>query len=147
MSFPNLRPSDRAPLVGVINPQSLAPGAVSTGWVSMATLGSILATLYVGAIAATGTLDAKLEQATDAAGTGAKDITGKAITQLTDADDNKQVQINCRCEELDVANAFTHVRLTVTAAVAASLVAAGVYGFDARYAPQADLSSVDEVVS
>lgn len=148
MSFPNVRPSDRAPLVGVIAPQSLAPGSASTGWVDMSTLGSVLVNLLVGAITTGGAVDAKLEQATDAAGANAKDITGKAITQLTAAggDSNTQVDLNLRSEELDINGGFRYARLTVTTATAAALIAASIRGFDARYQPQADLSSVVEVV-
>lgn len=148
MSFPSIRPSDRATLMAVLNPVSQAAATVTTGWVSMATFNAIMAVLQVGAMTLNGTVDAKLQQASDSAGTGAKDITGKAITQLTQAgtDDNKQVVINCRAEELDVDNSFTHVRLSVTVAVAASLIAAAVYGLDARYAPATDATTVDEVV-
>jgi hypothetical protein len=64
-------------------------------------------------------LDAKLEQATDSSGTGAKDITGGAITQLTQAggDSDKQVIIDVNGKSLDANNDFTHVRLTLTGAV------------------------------
>ena len=146
MNSPNVRPSDRAVLAAVLDPVSQGAATVTTGWVSLATFAGLMAVLQVGAIAAGGTVDAKLQQASDGAGTGAKDITGKAITQLTDADDNKQVILNVRDTDLDVENSFTHVRLSVTVAVAASLIAASLYGFDAKYAPAADAATVDEVV-
>jgi len=143
---PNVKPNDRATLLAVINPQS-ATTAKSTGWLAVKDFAAFLATVIVGAIASTGTVDAKLEQATSAAGADAKDITGKAITQLTEAgtDSNKQVEINLRAEELDINNAFTHFRLTITPATAAALIAATVRGFDARYAPATDATTVDEV--
>lgn len=149
----NLLPSDRAAVVAAINPASLAAaGTASTGWVSLANYRSLLAVVMVGAMTATGTLDAKLQQAKDASGTGAKDITGKAITQLTAAgtDDNKQALINVRAEDLDVNNEFTHVRLTVAAATAASLIAGLLLGFDdKRYgsASADDAATVDEIVA
>lgn len=148
MSFPNIRPSDRAPLMKVLDPVSQAAATVTTGWVSMADFNSLMALLMVGALGASATVDAKLQQASDSSGTGAKDITGKAITQLTQAgsDSNKQVIINCRAEELDVDGGFNHVRLSVTVGTAACLIAAAVFGFDARYAPAADSTTVDEVV-
>lgn len=149
MPNPNVRGIERAALAGVINPQSLSPGSASSGWVSLAAFERATALLSVGAITANGTVDAKLEQATDSGGTGVKDITGKAITQLTDAgtDDNKQVAIEVTAAELDVANEFTHVRLTVTTATAAALVAAVVLGFDARYNPlDGDVTTLDEIV-
>jgi hypothetical protein len=54
---------------------------------------------------------AKFQQATDASGTNAKDITGKAITQIVTA--NKQAEINLMAEELDIANNFNYIQLSV----------------------------------
>ena len=144
----NILPSSRAPVVGVIDPDNNAAGALSTAWIDMSLFHSIMAVIMAGTIEATGTIDAKLEQATDSSGTGVKDVTGKAITQLTAAgsDSDKQAIVNCRSDELDADNAFTHVRLTMTGATAAADSAAVVLGFDARYQPAADLSTVDEVV-
>lgn len=144
----NLKPSDRGTLMAVINPQS-ATTAKSTGWVNIGNFpGGLLASVLVGAISSTGTVDAKLEQATDSSGTSAKDITGKSITQLTEAgtDSDKQAEINVLPEELDLANDFDHVRLTVTPATAAALIAATLRGYNARYQPATDATTVDEVV-
>ena len=88
-----------------------------------------------------------MRQATDSSGTSAKDITGKAITQLVKAtNDNDQAMINCRADELDVANGFTHVALSVTVGTAASIYAAQVLGFYARYQPADHVASVQEVI-
>ncbi|HET6969970.1 MAG TPA: hypothetical protein VFH92_02495 [Phenylobacterium sp.] len=145
----NLSPSQRAGIVGVIDPQS-ASTAKSTGWIDATTFHSYLATLQVGALGASATVDAKLQQATDNTGTGVKDVTGKSITQLTKAgtDDNKQVEINLRQEELDFNNGFKFFRLTITPATAASLISAIVQGFDTRYglASDNDATTVDEIV-
>jgi len=74
--------------------------------------------VHVGAIAAAGTVDVAMVQATDAAGTGAKAIAGKAITQLTQAggDSGSTVAIELRSEELDVDGGFSFVAATVTVA-------------------------------
>lgn len=148
MSLPNVRPSDKATVLAVLNPISQGAATVTTGWVAMSTYENVLAILKVGALGASGTVDAKLQQASDGSGTGAKDITGKAIAQLTQAgtDSNKQALINVRSEELDINGGFTHVRLSVTVAVAASLIDAILLGFDARYQPQSHAATVDEVV-
>lgn len=146
---PNILPSNDAVLAGVIDPDLNAAGTYTTGWISMATFEAIQAIVLAGALGTSATLDAKLEQATDSSGTGAKDISGKALTQLTDAgsDSDKQAIINCRSDELDVNNGFTHVRLSMTVAVASSDSAAVVLGHYARYQPASAISSVDEVVS
>lgn len=147
----NLNPSMKAGVVAVINPVSQAVGTVTTGWVDMQSFGALLAILAVGALGTSGTVDAKIQQATDSAGTGAKDVAGTAITQLTKAgtDDNKQVIINLRQEDLDKNNAFRFARLSVTVGTAASLVSAILLAFNARYgaATDNDLASVDEIVS
>lgn len=142
---PNIKPSDCAILAAVVDPQS-ATTAKSTGWVNMGLHGKIVATVFAGAFATGAKLNAKLEQATSDGGTP-KDITGKAITELTEAgtDDNKQVVINCFGEELDVANGYDWVRLTITPSVDAVLIAGSIHAMNPRYAP-ADVSTVDEVV-
>jgi hypothetical protein len=147
----NLLPSDRTAVAAAINPASHGAGAVSTPWISMATFFSMMALIQAGALGASATVDAKIEQAKDATGTDAKDVTGKAITQLTqaDGDDNKQAIINIGQRDLDMANDFDHVRLTLTVGTAASQVAAVLLGVDARYGTAAanDAASVDEIVA
>ena len=63
--------------------------------------------------ASDGTFDVKVVQATDSSGTGSKNITGAAITQLSATDDNKQAEIEVDVDALD--EGFTHVAVTVTA--------------------------------
>jgi hypothetical protein len=63
---------------------------------------------------ATDTIDFKLEQATDAAGTGAKDITGAAIVQLVAATgDDKLYSIDIGPGAIDDKNGFSFVRYNV----------------------------------
>ena len=145
----NILPSDQAVLAAVIDPDVLTAATHVSGWVHMGTYESIQAIVMAGTLGSSATLDAKLEQATDSSGTGAKDISGKAITQLTQAgsDSDKQAIINCRSEELDVANGFDYVRLSITVATASSDGAGLVLGHYARYQPATDATTVDEVVS
>lgn len=147
MSFPNIPPSQRTVPAGKIDPQS-ASTAKTSDWVSMVNYSSVLALLKVGTLGASGTVDAKLQQATDASGTNAKDIANKSITQLTKAgtDDNKMVALNVHDYELDRANNFTHVALVVTPATAASLIDATLFGFDAANQPAAAATALDETI-
>ena len=105
--------------------------------------------VFAGTLGTSATVDAKFEQATDASGTGAKDVTGSAITQLTEAgtDSDKQAVINLSQESLDIANSFTHVRLSVTVAVATSDIGAVVLGLSPSYGPASDTdaTTVDEI--
>lgn len=136
--------------VGSIDPDAQAAGAVSTAYIDMGKHDQVLASIMAGVLGASATLDAKLEQATSSGGAGVKDITGKAITQLVKAtDDDKQAQINCRAEELDIANGFSFVRLTMTVGTATSQSSATVWAGGSRYEPASDddEASVAEIVN
>lgn len=130
----NLNPSDRTAVVGVIPAQQAAAGVVTSGWVDMRNLFAVLATLNVGVIGAGGTVDARIDQATDAAGAGAKPVAGLALTQIVKAGgDNRQAGINVRQEDLDKNNGFRFVRVSVTVGTAATFLSATLLGFDLRY--------------
>lgn len=145
----NILPSDRARIAATIDPDVLTAGAYTSDWVDMSEYENIMAVAMAGTLGTSATFDAKLQQATDSSGTGAKDITGKSITQLTEAgaDSDKQAVINCRADELDHTNSFTYVALVITVAVATSDGGGLVLGFDAKHEPETDLASVDEIVS
>ena len=148
---PNILASHHAALVGVIDPDVTAAGAVSTGWVNMANFERLMAVIFAGTLGASATVDAKLEQATDGSGTGVKDVASKAITQLTQAggDSDKQSIINLSADELDVNNSFTHARLTITVATATSDIGGALFGLVPRYGPASDndAASVAEIVA
>ena len=134
--FPNAKGSELFSVLATIDPASQAVGTVTTGWISAGNHHSLLALVQSGVLGTGATLDAKLQQAIDASGTDAKDVTGKAITQIVKATgDNKQALINLRPDDLDVTNGYAYVRLSVTVAVAASLTAAQLLGFNPRFAP------------
>jgi hypothetical protein len=88
--YSSLKPSQRMAVIGAVNPQSATTVQV-TGWLSAKNFLNFLAIINVGALGASATVDAKVQQATDGSGTGAKDITGKAITQLTKASTNTSI--------------------------------------------------------
>lgn len=148
-----LRPSDRAAVVGVIDPDALTATTHDTGWIDASKFERYMAIPMLGTLGESAEFDAKLQQATDANGTGAKDITGKAITQISEdvspAPNDKQAIINLRADELDVNNGFTHFRMRVTVGTATSDGGGIVLGFDPHYGPASDndLSSVAEIVA
>lgn len=147
----NAKPSEVVGIVGNVDPDAYAAGTYTSGWIAAKNYLAFMAVVQVGDMVATSTVNAKLEQASDGAGTGAKDIAGKLITALTQAgaDDNKQAIINLRPEELDVDNSFTHFRLSVTVAVAASDAGGIVLGYAPARGPATgiDATTVDEVVA
>jgi hypothetical protein len=134
--FPNSKASEMLAILATIDPASQAVGMISTGWISGANHHGLLAVIQTGVLGTSATVDAKLQQAVDSAGTSAKDIGGKAITQIVKATgDNKQALINVKPEELDTVNGFGFVRVTVTVGVAASVTSAQLLGVNPRYAP------------
>jgi len=147
----NLNPSQRVAVVGLIAPVSASAGTVTTGWVDMRDFLTVMALVSVGVLGSSATVDAKIQQASDGSGTGAKDVAGLAITQLTQAssDSGKQAAINVRQDDLDRENGFRFVRLSLTVATAASLVSAIMLGFDPRYgsADKHEAATVDSVIS
>lgn len=150
MSGINSLPSERAAVVGVIDPDAYAASTVTTDYIPLKNFHRFMATLLVGDIVSTGTVDAKLIGYTSAAGAGAADIPGSAITQLTQAgtDSNKQAVINLNTDSL-AGTAFTHFRLSVTMGTAGADLGAVVFGFDPRHAPasDSDVATVDEIKS
>jgi hypothetical protein len=134
--FPNAKGSELLAILATLDPSSQAAGTANTGWISVANHHGLLAIVQTGVLGTGATVDAKLQQAQDASGTAAKDIAGKAITQIVKASgDNKQALINVKPEDLDTVNGFGFVRLSVTVGVAASQTAAQFLGINGRELP------------
>jgi hypothetical protein len=139
-----------AAVVAVIDPDANGAGTLTSAYVDASKFEQLMAIVMAGDLGTSATLDAKLVQATSAAGANVTDISGKAITQLTQAgtDSNKQAIIQVRADELDVAGGFRYVALVLTTAVATSDSGAVVLGFNPTYGPASDydLAAVDEIV-
>jgi len=137
-------------ILGAIDPDVTTASTVTTGWISTSLWQDYMAIVMAGTLGTSATLDAKIEQASDSSGTGVKDLTGSAITQLTQAgtDSDKQAVISFSADDLDIANGFNHFRLSVTLGTATSDLGAIVLGSGCRYGPAADYdaTTVDEVV-
>jgi hypothetical protein len=92
---PNLNPSKRADVVGSIDPDAYAAGTYTTGWIDASKFFSLLAVVMAGTLGSSATLDAKIQQATDSSGTGAKDVPASpSRSSRRRADSNKQALIN-----------------------------------------------------
>lgn len=118
---------------------SIFPVSTSTqvngAWVDVKDFHRIVAKLKVGAIAATGTLVFQIQQATSAAGAGAKAL--KAAPSIGDTADNRDIWLEVKAEELDVDGGFRFVRIEAIAATAASIISAELLGVKGRYSPAA----------
>ena len=133
--FPNAKGSEELSILATIDPVSQGAGTVTTGWVNVANYHALLAVIQTGVLGASATLDGKLQQAQDNVGTGVKDVATKAIVQIVKASgDNKQALINLKPEDVDNANGFGFIRLSLTVGGAASLVSGQLLGVNPRYA-------------
>lgn len=91
------------------------PGALTTGTTAYVDLSNALVARFTLALGATDqTNDAKLVQATSAAGAGVKDVPDAAITQLSATDDNKQASIEIDPAQLDGDGGFRYVAVLHT---------------------------------
>ena len=111
---------------GALVPTSRAAAVYTTTWLSMNNHQRAVFLVLTGAMAANSTVDFAVQQAQDAAGTGAKALTpAKAITQLTQAggDGDDSVVVEIRTEELDVDGGFDYIRGVLTVAGGAVLTA------------------------
>ena len=144
-------PSEKFAIVATIDPDAYTAGAQTSDWVNVENWQELMAVVMAGTLGSSATLDFKLQQATDASGTSAKNITSASITQLTQAgtDSDKQAVINLNPEKLDVANGFTFVAMVMTVATATSDCGAIMFGSQPTYGPASDndLASVDEIVT
>lgn len=132
----NQKLSEGLAVLATYDPASVAASTVTTGWVDQSVFFYVLALIQTGVLGAGATVDAKLQQATDNAGTGAKDVTGKAITQIVKATgDNKQAMISMKEADLDTEGGFRFIRLSITVGVAASQLSAALIGGVPRFQP------------
>ena len=151
MTIENALGSEVVAVVGTIDPDVTVASTVTSDAVDMALFDQVIGVVLAGTLGSSATIDAKLEQATTSGGSY-KDVTGKAITQMTQAGTDQsddQALINCRAEELDIANDYKWVRLSVTVAVATSDLGAVLLALGSHYAPASDndLASVGEIIA
>lgn len=143
--------SEAIALLGVVDPDATGASTVTTGWIDASRFDRFLAVVSAGTLGSSATVNAKLEQASDSSGTGVKDITGKAITEITQAGTDQsdtQALIDLRQTELDLTNDFTHFRLSITVGTASSDVCGHVFGYAPIYGPASNFNAttVGEVV-
>lgn len=132
--------SEGAELLYSLAPVSVAQGAEAfTTYVHMENFHRAIIKLAVGVMAQGGAINAQVHQATVVTAGDAKHITGKLVTQLTQAggDSGSTVIIELQSEELDVDGGFDWIALGYTVGTAASLMAIEIWGLEPRYKPVA----------
>ena len=99
-------------VINVIKPQLLNTTPLPGEWLPMTNAVRIFAIINIGGIDTT--VGAKFQQATDAVGTGAKDVPGAALLPYTATDDDTFCSIDLEAACLDINNGFTYVQLVLT---------------------------------
>ena len=137
--------SEQWAIVGVIDPDAYGAGTELSDEIDMSLWSRLICIVQIGTSEATSTVDFKLQDS-DASGGTFTDISGKATTQFTAADDDKQSIINLRFDEMN--DDARYVRADLTVATAASDASCIIMGYP-RYFPASDndLASVDEIVN
>lgn len=146
MNVMTARPSERLALLATVDPKTVTT-AQTSDWLPM---GKHEAAIFIAALGdiAAGAVDFKLEQAQDSSGTGAKDlVTATQLAASATLNDNKQIILEARAEDLDVANGFDFVRGSLTIGSTGGPACVIGLGAGNRYAPGSDdnLSTVVEI--
>lgn len=146
MSYTNRVSEDLVPLA-THYPLTRQTATHVSDWVNMEGYHRAWLFVLLGVMGAGTTFTAGIEQAQDAAGTGAKAVTSKVLTSLTQAgaDDNSLACIELQTEELDVNGGFEYIRFYTTIAGGDVSYAASLFGTIARYKP-VPTTAWDEIV-
>lgn len=142
------RLSEALALVSCIDPDAYPASTYYGDTIDMLYHERVLFLVLAGALGTLATIDFRVEESILAAGPFVA-LTGKAITQLTQAgaDDDKQVKVEVKADEMTPGYRYLRGRLIV--GTAASDAAALALADTDRYKPSSDydLASVDEIVA
>ncbi len=130
-------------IVATIDPTGDVTGTTTSDTIDCAELTEVVFVLLLETVAATGTVDLTINSGT-ATGTITTSVT--AITQLTNADDDKQVVVSVLVDNLTDGNRYLNAVLAQgTANSEAAVVAFG----KRNYSPanEHDLATVDEIIN
>jgi putative protein kinase ArgK-like GTPase of G3E family len=149
-------PSERVAIVSVIDPADRASGTTLGDAIDMSVHDEVMFIVMVGNIIKGDTIDFKVCECATSGGTYTP-ITGKAITQLTQAgtDHNKQAIINVRASDLTAGYRYLKGRLYVAGVTGTGNNGQSVLtlAFKSRFSAATttttfgDLASVDEIVA
>ena len=146
----NERMSERLALVGTIDPDAYGTGAQTMDVIDMQHYRRVLFTVLAGTLGTSGTIDFAIYGDSGSNGSFATLITGKEVTQITDAGthSDKQRQIEVTAEEV-AAQGLRYLRASMTVGTATSDACAIAQAEGLRYRPASayDLASVDEIIT
>lgn len=143
------RITEELAIIATIDPDAYGTGDQTSDVIDMSDWREIGVYVLAGDLGSSATLDVAAKGDTASNGSFTTTITGKSITQLTQAgtDSDKQAIISITQEDL-MAQGFRYVRILATDAAASSDYAVLVLGKPAHYGPafDNDLASVDEIL-
>jgi hypothetical protein len=146
----NTRLSEALAVVDCIDPDAYTTGAVTGDVIDMDDHRRVLFIVQAGDLGSSATLDFAVAGSAVVGMTNSATITGKSITQLTQAgtDSNKQVLVEVTAEEVK-AQGFQFIQGTLTIGAATSDAGVVTLADLAHYGPASsyDLASVDEIVA
>lgn len=141
------RPSEKVAVVGTVDPDANATGALATDWIAMDDFQQVMFVIMTGILVGTATVDFIVQEADDSTGGNAATLASGTlnITQLTTASNDSQVIVNVDSEQLS--NTFTHVRGVMTLTTQSGDTAVLALGLLPREGPANlnDLASVAEI--
>lgn len=136
-------------ICGIIDPDVYTAAAYTSSIIDMQDFREVMFVVMAGTLGTSATLDCLVKGSTASNMASPANLTGKAITQLTEAgtDSDKQAVIRVTAEEV-AAQGYRYVQATMTVATATSDAGLIVIGFPAHYSDAADvdLAAVDEIV-
>ncbi|MFO0845881.1 MAG: hypothetical protein U0797_26450 [Gemmataceae bacterium] len=140
------QPYERVAVVGTIDPQNGNNSTLSTDYVDMSKFAEALFVFQLGAV--DNTVDCLVRESTTTSDGGGQTLSGKSATQLTSSDDNKQVVINVKAEELSIGYRYLRGRMAVGNGTT-NMVSCVALGLVPRFGPASDddLADVAQVVT
>ena len=143
--------SEAISIVGTVDPDAYATGTQLTDAIDMSVHRRVAFIVQVGALGSSATADFYVMECATSGGTYTR-LTGKNITQLTQAgtDSDKQAIVNVAAEELTSGYRYLKGSLRIgTAASDAAVIALAdpIYSDAVTSTAYGDLSSVDEIVA
>lgn len=142
--------SENVAVLATIDPDAYGTGDQTTDVIDMRYWREVMFVVMAGTLGSSATLDFVVAGSAVVGMTSSATITGKSITQLTEAgtDSDKQAIIRVSAEEV-AAQGFRYIQGTLSVGTATSDAGVIAIGTHARYNPASDfdLASVDEIVS
>lgn len=146
----NQRLSEALAVVDCIDPDAYTTGTQAGDLIDMKYHRRVIFIVMAGTLGSSATIDFKVRGSAASGFTSVVDLTGKAITQLTQAstDSDKQAIVEVTAEEC-AAQSVRYIKGLMTVGTATSDAGVVTLADFSRYSPasELDLASVDEIVA